>query len=162
MQPERAPTRRHVLNILEILTREHDELRNAMTTLAAQGARTGEFLWFARDLEEHARLEDELLFVQLEETLPADVGPLPAMRAEHDQIDEGLARLGGLADTEPGWLPLLSQTFGLASLHFAKEERVLFPLASRQVPAERLEELGEKFVGARSIPRSPRGADPSG
>lgn len=143
------------MNILEILIRDHDELRNAMTTLAEQGSRAGGFSQFARDLEEHARLEDELLFAQLEETLPADVGPLPVMRAEHDQIDEGLARLADLDDTGPDWRTLLNQTFELASLHFAKEERVLFPLASRQVAADRLEDLGEKFVQARSSPRTP-------
>jgi len=142
------------MNIVDLLTREHDDLRSAMARLAGNGSRWPEAEAFARALELHARLEDDLLFVELEAKLPTDNGPLPVMRAEHAEIEDGLARLESLEDTAPEWRPLLTRVLGVARSHFEKEERVLFAFASHQIEASRLEALGEQFERARHAAKS--------
>lgn len=143
------------MNILDLLTHEHEELRRAMNTLASPDSRSREVRRFAHDLERHAQFEDVLLFVELEGKLPTDHGPLPVMRAEHVEIEEGLARLESLVDTDPDWRPLLVRLLEVTRGHFAKEERVLFPFASHQVAPSRLETLGQQLAEARRLTETP-------
>jgi len=56
------------------------------------GPRDGAAL-LSEGLITHARLEDELLFAALEPHLGSRAGPLAVMRLEHQEIEEGLARL---------------------------------------------------------------------
>ena len=142
------------MNIVDLLTREHDDLRSAMARLAGNGSRWPEAEAFARALELHARLEDDLLFVELEAKLPTDNGPLPVMRAEHAEIEDGLARLESLEDTAPEWRPLLTRVLGVARSHFEKQESLIFGFASHQIEASRLEALGEQFERARHAAKS--------
>jgi len=137
------------MNIADLLAREHDDLRSAMARLSGNDLRWSDVEGFARALELHARLEDKFLFVELEEELPIDNGPLPVMRAEHEEIESGLARLERMEEADPDWRPLLVQLLGIARSHFEKEEHVLFAFATHQIEASRLEELGEGFEAAR-------------
>ena len=89
------------MNILDELRRDHDRLRSDLADLEA-GRATQEHLGrFVRELLTHASLEDELLFHELERDLPGDQGPLAVMREEHEQIECGLARLGGADPADP-------------------------------------------------------------
>lgn len=98
----------------------------------------------------HARVEEDLLFAPLEAE-GAVVGPLAAMRAEHEEIEADLARArtageaGEVAD-------LLLRVVEVVRPHFAKEEQVLFPAAEEILPAATLLELGERWAEARLAP----------
>ncbi len=129
------------MDIVDRLLRDHQALRCAFAALSAapdvDGGRR-----YARDLRGHAHAEDRLLFNELERFLPADHGPLSAMRQEHDEIE---ARLDELE--LPGATPVsvAAATARLASLvddHFLKEEEVLFGFARRLIEPERLAALG--------------------
>ncbi len=78
-------------------------------------------------------------------------GPLAAMRAEHEEIEAGLARARGAA--EAGEVAdLLLRVVEVVRPHFAKEEQVLFPAAEEVLPAATLLELGERWAEARLAP----------
>lgn len=100
-------------------------------------------------LEDHARLEDELLFSSLDGVLPPH-GPLAVMRAEHEQI-EGL--LASFPDLEDGVEACnnVRRLVAVARDHFAKEEQVLFPMAEQMLPAAQLQQLGERWAAESGV-----------
>lgn len=103
----------------------------------------------AAALETHAHLEDELLFSNLEPHL-GQGGPLAVMRIEHQQIEEGLAHLPGLADAASA-RQLLLQVVQVARGHFAKEEQVLYPMAHQALGEVVLRELGALWAAQREV-----------
>lgn len=100
-------------------------------------------------LETHAHLEEDLLFSTLEPHL-GQGGPLAVMRTEHQQIEEGLARLPGLGELAPA-RQLLLQVVQVARGHFAKEEQVLYPMAHQALGEAVLAELGARWAERRQV-----------
>jgi hemerythrin-like domain-containing protein len=103
----------------------------------------------ATALAGHAHLEEDLLFKTLEPHIGA-MGPLAVMRMEHDQIEGGLERLPAARELEQA-RELLLQVVEVARGHFAKEEQVLFPMASQALSAETLIDLGEQWAKRRAV-----------
>jgi len=142
------------MGILEELKLDHERLRAAMAELEGDRPAAERVARFVRDLESHAHAEDDLLFRELEKGLPADHGPLAAMREEHEEIEGGLDRISRL-DPAGDELPReLRRIFRVAREHFLKEEEVLFDFAERLVDAERLEDLGLLFRDRAAIATS--------
>jgi hemerythrin superfamily protein len=150
------------MNILDELRHDHQRLRAAMARLETRPANPGDLAQFSEDLLGHARAEDESLFRELEPALPPGHGPIAVMRAEHEEIESGLAHLargeeaGGDADAR------LARLFALARDHFGKEEEILFEFAEQLISLARLEALGVVFRGSRAADAAEptRGASP--
>jgi hemerythrin-like domain-containing protein len=103
----------------------------------------------AAALAGHAHLEEDLLFKTLEPHI-GSMGPLAVMRMEHDQIEGGLERLSAARELEQA-RELLLQIVEVARGHFAKEEQVLFPMASQALSTETLIDLGEQWAKRRAV-----------
>lgn len=139
------------MHILDELNRDHARLRQEMDELQQDppnGESRERLARFVGALIAHAHLEDELLFAALEPYLPAEHGPLQVMRGEHDEIEARLARLAGADPARAETRPDLARLFELARHHFLREERVLFPFASRLLDGPRLAVLGEAYRAA--------------
>jgi len=115
----------------------------SLTQMKIQGA------MLAAALTGHAQLEEELLFRTLEPHI-GSMGPLAVMRMEHDQIEGGLETLPAVRELEQAREVLL-QIIEVARGHFAKEERVLYPLASHKLSIETLIDLGAQWAARRVI-----------
>ena len=100
-------------------------------------------------LDTHARLEDQLLFTALEPHL-GPMGPLAVMRMEHDQIEDLFGRISQASSLSEAQ-DLTLQLLRIARDHFAKEERVLFPLAAQILGLETLSELGTRWSEQRQV-----------
>lgn len=96
----------------------------------------------------HAHLEDELLFPALESQLGAGNGPLAVMRAEHEEIDCGLAAIAARQGAEDV-RERLAHVIEVARQHFAKEDEVLFPMAEEVLDGGVLEELSAELLRRR-------------
>jgi hemerythrin-like domain-containing protein len=72
------------------------------------------------------------------------------MRMEHQQIEEGLARLPGMGEVVPA-RQLLLQVVQVARGHFAKEEQVLYPMAYQALGETVLGELGALWATQREV-----------
>ncbi len=107
----------------------------------------GAMLAFA--LASHAGLEEELLFTTLEPQI-GSMGPLAVMRMEHDEIERSLEKLSTLQDADQS-RELLLHTISVARNHFAKEERILFPIADQRLSVEKLVDLGSEWAARRTI-----------
>jgi iron-sulfur cluster repair protein YtfE (RIC family) len=110
----------------------------------------GKALLLAAALGPHARLEDELLFATVEEQAGTGVGPVEAMRAEHEEIERVLRSVA--AATEPARASeMLLEAIHLARAHFLKEEQVAFPMAEEALGCENLTRLGREWAHARGV-----------
>jgi hemerythrin-like domain-containing protein len=103
----------------------------------------------AAALASHAHLEEELLFTTLEPHI-GSMGPLAVMRLEHEKIEAGLERLPTVEDLGQTQ-ELLLQVVTVAREHFAKEERVLYPMATKALSAETLANLGAQWATRRAV-----------
>jgi hemerythrin-like domain-containing protein len=104
----------------------------------------------AAGLGTHARIEDDLLFVALEEELGPNGGPLAVMRAEHAEVEETLERLTRVEDVDEAE-ELAARLVTVARGHFEKEEQVLFPMAEQLLGEEALRALGEQWAAQRLL-----------
>jgi iron-sulfur cluster repair protein YtfE (RIC family) len=97
---------------------------------------------FRRELEEHIRLEEEVMFPAFEARGPS--GPTAVMRAEHLSIRQLLASVGSaLSEERPISRATADLTSQLAAHNF-KEENVLYPAFERLAPPATKTTLGEK------------------
>ena len=97
----------------------------------------------------HAKLEDELLFASMA-AAGLDAGLLASMMDEHQQIADRLARAQGTTDLELGRNELL-EAVAIARDHFAKEERMAFPIAETGLGRAELETLGASWATRRDV-----------
>lgn len=104
----------------------------------------------AAAIASHAHLEDELLFAALEPHLGAAAGPLAVMRSEHATIEGGLATLTRPADVGAA-RRLLREVIATAREHFAKEERILFPMAQATLEPRILAAQGTRWSERRHV-----------
>ncbi len=104
----------------------------------------------AAGLEPHAKIENEILFPQLEAILGAEAGPVPVMRMEHDEIESSLAQAQASRDLDQA-RNLVLHAIDVAREHFSKEEHVLFPMAEQVLDAETLERLGDQWAERRRV-----------
>jgi len=95
-----------------------------------------QFALFRSDLEEHIRVEEDLMFPSFEAVMGRMRGPTAVMRGEHaailavaDTADELLAEGGDAGDT-------LDELMALLETHNGKEELVLYPTFERIAPPE--------------------------
>jgi regulator of cell morphogenesis and NO signaling len=127
------------MNLLDELRHDHLRLRAALSSLALAPARGEHLRELATGLEEHFRLEDELLFRELERGLPEHDRLLVELREEHREFEDLLRSIG--IEAEPS-APLVARLASALREHFVKEEEGLFPFAERLLDGERLSALG--------------------
>lgn len=144
------------MKITEALLGEHgafyaqlEHLERATPTAETLAQVQSQMALLSAALDTHARLEDQLLFTALDPYL-GPMGPLAVMRMEHDQIESLFGRISQASSlSEAQGLTL--QLIHIAQDHFAKEERVLFPMATQILDQETLLELGVRWSEQRQV-----------
>lgn len=103
----------------------------------------------AEALERHFRLEEEMLFPELEAAHPGAGGPTGVMRTEHRQMRQLLADLGEAAAVGDSveCAGILETLHLVAQQHNAKEEGILYPMADVALGPQR-EDLVERMRAA--------------
>lgn len=100
-------------------------------------------------LKLHSQVEDDLLIQTLEPSM-CQLGHHENFHDEHDEIEADLAQIRtarGLAQSKR----LLLRAVALSRRHFDKEERIVFPLAEKQLSAESQERLGRLWAEQRML-----------
>ncbi len=101
-------------------------------------------------LRVHSRVEDELLIDPLEPSF-SQMGQAENFHGEHEQIEADLACIRTtrrLTDARR----LLLKAVLLSRKHFDKEERIVFPIAERQLSSKSLLLLGKRWEDRRTGP----------
>jgi hemerythrin-like domain-containing protein len=97
----------------------------------------------------HSKVEDHLLIDPLESTF-SQMGQAENFHEEHDEIEQELAGIASLRRILDAKGRLLKAVV-LSRKHFDKEERLVFPLAEKQLSAKSLVELGRRWEEQRSV-----------
>jgi hemerythrin-like domain-containing protein len=108
------------------------------TALSGRGSAAESAKALIDAMERHFRMEEEVLFPELEEANPMARGPTGVMRIEHQQMRQLFADLSDAvaASDREGGLGVLETLHILAQQHNAKEEGILYPLADAALPEE--------------------------
>jgi hemerythrin-like domain-containing protein len=97
----------------------------------------------------HSKLEDDLFIEPLEPYFD-QMGQRETFHAEHQHIEEALARVQN-ARTLKDAKKILLNAIAATRKHFDKEERIVFPLAERILKAKTLGQLGERWLSSREL-----------
>jgi len=135
---------------LAFLSQDHREIEKMLN----KGAQDRTLIGFRKiydqvqeNLQTHFRYEEEALFPILGQRIGIEGGPIPVMLGEHRRIAEvnekmGQSTLAGnLSEAEDAFLNLDT----LLRSHIQKEDRVLFPLASRVMGTREMEEFRKRM-----------------
>lgn len=144
------------MKITDALLGEHgafyaqfDRLEKELPHATSAGEVREQAALLAAAVVSHARLEDEMLFRRMA-AAGGDSGLLAAMEDEHARIAELLSSAQGTHDLELARSKLL-EAVALARDHFAKEERLAFPLAESLLDREALIALGADWADRREV-----------
>jgi iron-sulfur cluster repair protein YtfE (RIC family) len=122
-----------------------DHLLAACEHAARQGGGLSEAaVALAEALERHFRLEEEMLFPELEAAHPGAGGPTSVMRMEHRQMRQLLADLAeaAAAGDRLECAGILETLHLVAQQHNAKEEGILYPMADAALGPQRDDLVG--------------------
>ena len=144
------------MNVADTLTGEHGVFHLLVEQLedAAEQCQTIDELHraaapLAISLLGHARIEEETLFVPLEQRL-GPTGPTQCLRHEHQMMDGMIRALFRVRDPET-LRQAIRDVLAITRRHLAREEQVLFDAARSALPAPDLEALGTTWARARGI-----------
>jgi hemerythrin-like domain-containing protein len=104
---------------------------------------------FIAAFESHARLEETLLFRELENYLGAG-GTILSLRDNmgHEEMSSAMQHVMAQEDLKEARLKLV-KTLNFARKHFIREEQELFPLAEKEMKFSHLAALGDKWMARR-------------
>ena len=128
---------------------EKQQVQEENVTEFVQKVRT-----FFNELETHSKKEETVLFPMMETYLGKDGGPIAVMEYEHEQarktlqlfMDESKNHLSAQDnDTIRTVLSYAIQAYSLLSVHFMKEENVLFPMADQMLSEEEKATLNQNI-----------------
>ena len=128
---------------------QFDRLEHDLPHAAGAGEVREQAALLAAALVSHAKLEDEVLFNRMREA-GGDPGLLTMMEDEHLRIAALLSRAQVASGMEEARAALL-EAVALARDHFAKEERVAFPMAEAVMDNDVLEALGTAWADRRAV-----------
>jgi hemerythrin-like domain-containing protein len=101
-------------------------------------------------LKTHSHVEDRLLIDPLEAAF-AQMGQADNFHDEHDEIEHDLEHISAETRLVSAKKRLLRAVV-LSRKHFDKEERIVFPLAEKQLSANSLVLLGKRWEEQRTVP----------
>lgn len=144
------------MKITDALRQEHEVLLpqlDALEKAAGAGASLADLQQKVRHLADgllsHARIEDEVLFVVLIENLGGEGGPVGVMKAEHEEIENGLSAFSNIKDLDEA-KEELARLAHITRDHFTKEEIMMFPMAEQNVDDNALNEMGAQLTERRN------------
>jgi hemerythrin-like domain-containing protein len=142
------------MRITDALLAEHMVFHSLFDRLEAQtpGLRTlGEVRalvdLIAAVMEAHGRVEDDLLMAPLDHCL-SQIGQTDKIHDEHEAIDASLRSARNARRLDRAKRDLL-RAVQLARQHFDREERLIFPLAEKQLSARTQAALGKRWEERR-------------
>lgn len=102
-------------------------------------------------LDRHSVAEHDLLLPFIDPYLE-HIGQMKNFHKEDDVIVETLKRVTTCESAEEA-KKLLKRAVQFSREHFDKEERIVFPLAEKNLKLESLQKLGEEWANLKEVPR---------
>lgn len=136
------------MNIFEALRQDHDKQRTLVDLLTkTHGDTEGREEIFERlkvELEEHAAAEERHFYIPLiEEDLTQEKARHSI--AEHQEIDELIAKLEETDRSSPAWLSTAEKLREKVTHHLDEEEREVFQMAGKVLSTKQKNELADEY-----------------
>lgn len=136
-----AKHNRETVNVFDALQKHHV----VIVKLLEQTAKNhDEFPELKKNLEIHARLEENILFYVLEGKRQVRQDALRGIE-EHHLIDILTSELSEMPRNDERWSVKFELLRQLVLRHFAFEERTLFPEARKMLDAKEMNAMGQRF-----------------
>lgn len=145
-----------VLGSLEVLAKEAGQTQRLDRDMASKAV---QFLRLFADKCHHAKEEGHLFKKLVEKGMPANVGPVGVMLAEHEMGRALIRRMDkAAADWQDGSAEILSEFIGVAReyvsllrAHIMKEDNILFPMAAGMLSDIEQDALLEAFYKTEHV-----------
>ncbi len=142
------------MNAFTLLKADHEKVAGIFEKLeptTERGVKTREALFaeLKKELDVHARIEEEILYPTLEEADETHDIVLESYE-EHGVVKTLLAELDELAKDDEMWGAKLKVLQENVEHHVEEEEGEMFPKAKKVLSAEEIEALGERLEAAKS------------
>ncbi|MCM3087651.1 hemerythrin domain-containing protein [Bhargavaea ginsengi] len=137
-----------------VLRFEREEDMDRATALALLAELKAKLIDFLDPLKNHTDKEEEHFFPVLGGYIGLEQGPIVGIQEEHGEIDAYIGHffhhtrgdLSGLTEDQIRKIAGdAGEAFEVLTVHFVKEETVLFPMAERLLRADDLDALAEKL-----------------
>lgn len=158
LPPKRIFGIKKPVKITDALIAEHvvfHTLFDTTETLLAEDRSLAEIRAVARLLadllDRHSVAEHDLLLPSIDPYLE-HLGQMKNFHKEDDVIVETLQRVSSSENLDEA-KKLLKRAVQFSREHFDKEERIVFPLAEKNLKLESLERLGEEWANLKEVPR---------
>ena len=125
-----------------------EEAREAATSLRIS------LIEFIEPFKNHTDKEEDILFPELEQYIGGDQGPVKAVEEEHEELDAYIGHFlhhtrGNLDELSLADLEAVVKDAGEAyeaiTVHFIKEESIVFPMVESMLRIEQQDELFKKL-----------------
>lgn len=152
------------MDAIEALMSEHRNIERALNALdsyavlvragdVTERGDLGRFIRFLREYADrlHHGKEEDVLFAQMVQAgFPRDGGPIAVMLSEHDEGRALVREMRELSERPGAWSPedargaadAACRFSELLRAHIHKEDRILYPMAERHLPAEVMATIG--------------------
>ena len=145
------------MKITEALLAEHvvfhnlfDYVERTLPKLASLAEVRALALLLQTMLRIHSKVEDRLLIDPMEAAF-SQMGQAENFHEEHEDIEQDLKSVQTVRRVNDG-KKLLLRAVVLCRKHFDKEERIVFPMAEKQLSAKSLLVLGKRWEEQRTVP----------
>jgi iron-sulfur cluster repair protein YtfE (RIC family) len=148
--------------LFELLKRDHRQVEKWMTQIedGAESEREEIFTTLQDALEKHMQLEEKLFYPQLKKIKELKELAVDAVE-EHEQVKNFLSQLEDLDVDDDEWISTFTEMRQGILHHVQDEEKKIFPGCTQFMPAQLLQEIGQKCTEEKERSTSARGAGSS-
>ena len=143
-----------MLNVIDLITEDHREVEGLFQRIES-GVESGDeedvqglVEQVADLLVAHSKAESAVVYPAIEEATDEDE-EIKDSRAEHEHIEGMLQEIRAMEPGSPGFDGLLAALTAEVRHHVEEEEQEILPAFRESAGADRLEELGERFLAAK-------------
>ncbi len=152
MAEQRPPTTTDAVNVLVDDHRTVERLFSQIILDPTDGAAQPEVVQsIIRELSVHAAVEEQVLYPVVRREVPGGEELADHSLEEHQEVKETLARIESMDLSSPETAQLVQQLISSVREHVEEEETELFPKLRANLPAERLQQMGDAIEKAKKM-----------
>jgi hemerythrin-like domain-containing protein len=134
-------------DVIDQIEHDHREVEQLFAEFNQSGDRT-QALKICEELDKHTKAEDKAVYPIFADELSDEKSKVAEASEEHKEARQLIGQIRNTED--PGHLrELMTELEAAVQHHVHEEETEMLPKARRELPAEELDELAEKFEAAK-------------
>ncbi|HEX5588448.1 MAG TPA: hemerythrin domain-containing protein [Acidimicrobiia bacterium] len=134
-------------DVVDRIEHDHREVEQLFAAFRASPSKA-KALEICDELEKHTKAEDAAVYPVFEDELANEQEKVHEAEDEHKEARQLIGRIRSTSD-ESHLVELMGELEHAIQHHVHEEETEMLPKARRELPAEELDELGEKFEEAK-------------